>query len=88
MSVSDPEEKIEWGANSEPGKNERVPSSGNESWFVAKLWLTQAKHISADSRPFIQCCLSGYGSARICIDVGWLDPDQGGQKNSHEKRKR
>jgi hypothetical protein len=27
MSVSDPEEKIEWGADSEPRKNERVPSS-------------------------------------------------------------
>jgi hypothetical protein len=27
MSVSDPEEKIEWGAESEPEKNERVPSS-------------------------------------------------------------
>ncbi len=29
MSVSDPGEKIEWGADSEPRKNERVPSSGN-----------------------------------------------------------
>ncbi len=28
MSVSDPGEKIEWGADSEPRKNERVPSSG------------------------------------------------------------
>jgi hypothetical protein len=28
MSVSDPGEKIEWGADSEPQKNERVPSSG------------------------------------------------------------
>jgi hypothetical protein len=28
MSVSDTEEKIEWGAESEPGKYERVPSSG------------------------------------------------------------
>ncbi len=27
MSVSDPGEKNEWGANSEPRKNERVPSS-------------------------------------------------------------
>jgi hypothetical protein len=27
MSVSDPGEKIEWGADSEPGKIERVPSS-------------------------------------------------------------
>jgi hypothetical protein len=27
MSVSDPWEKIEWGADSEPRKNERVPSS-------------------------------------------------------------
>ncbi len=27
MSVSDPGEKIEWGADSEPWKNERVPSS-------------------------------------------------------------
>ncbi len=26
MSVSDPGEKIEWGADSEPRKNERVPS--------------------------------------------------------------
>jgi hypothetical protein len=29
MSVSDPGEKIEWGADSEPRKNERVPSSAN-----------------------------------------------------------
>ncbi len=29
MSVSDPGEKIEWGADSEPRKNERVPSSEN-----------------------------------------------------------
>jgi hypothetical protein len=28
MSVSDPGEKIEWGADSEHRKNERVPSSG------------------------------------------------------------
>ncbi len=28
MSVSDPGKKIEWGAGSEPRKNERVPSSG------------------------------------------------------------
>ncbi len=28
MSVSDPEEKIEWGAGSEPRNYERVPSSG------------------------------------------------------------
>jgi hypothetical protein len=28
MSVSDPAEKIERGADSEPRKNERVPSSG------------------------------------------------------------
>jgi hypothetical protein len=34
MSVSDPGEKIEWGADSEPRKNERVPSSG----FVQYLW--------------------------------------------------
>jgi hypothetical protein len=27
MSVSDPEEEIEWRADSEPWKNERVPSS-------------------------------------------------------------
>jgi hypothetical protein len=30
MSVSDPGEKIEWGADSEPRKNERVPSSGEK----------------------------------------------------------
>jgi hypothetical protein len=29
MSVSDPGAKIEWGADSEPRKNERVPSSEN-----------------------------------------------------------
>jgi hypothetical protein len=29
MSVSDPGQKIEWGADSEPRKNERVPSTGN-----------------------------------------------------------
>ena len=28
MSVSDPGKKIEWGADSEPRKNARVPSSG------------------------------------------------------------
>jgi hypothetical protein len=33
MSVSDPGEKIEWGADSEPRKNERVPT--------AQLWLLQ-----------------------------------------------
>jgi hypothetical protein len=27
MSVSDPGEKIEWGADSQPRKNERMPSS-------------------------------------------------------------
>ncbi len=32
MSVSDPGEKIEWGADSEPRKNERMPSS--EWWTV------------------------------------------------------
>jgi hypothetical protein len=31
MSVSDPGAKIEWGADSEPQKNERVPSSGHWS---------------------------------------------------------
>ena len=31
MSVSDPGEKIEWGAESEPRKNERVPSSDHSS---------------------------------------------------------
>jgi hypothetical protein len=34
MSVSDPGEKIEWGADSEPRKNERVPSSGNRCPFT------------------------------------------------------
>jgi hypothetical protein len=29
MSVSDPGEKGEWGADSEPRKNERVPSSAD-----------------------------------------------------------
>ena len=31
MSVSDPGEKIEWGADSEPRRNERVPSSAKWS---------------------------------------------------------
>jgi hypothetical protein len=31
MSVSDPGEKIEWGADSEPRKNERVPSSADHA---------------------------------------------------------
>jgi hypothetical protein len=35
MSVSDPGEKIEWGADSEPRKNERVPSSGTVSIYTA-----------------------------------------------------
>jgi hypothetical protein len=48
MSVSDPGEKIEWGADSEPRKNERVPSSVNSSEdarhcsvlyiYVSTLW--------------------------------------------------
>jgi hypothetical protein len=38
MSVSDPEEKIEWRADSEPWKNERVPSSGDVSFH----WTTEA----------------------------------------------
>jgi hypothetical protein len=33
MSVSDPGKKIEWGADSEPRKNERVPSSGDFKGF-------------------------------------------------------
>jgi hypothetical protein len=38
MSVSDPGEKIEWGADSEPRKNERVPSSGIYfSFFKGKI---------------------------------------------------
>ena len=39
MSVSDPGEKIEWGAKSEPRKNERVPSSGLICVLVCKLFL-------------------------------------------------
>jgi hypothetical protein len=31
MSVSDPGEKIEWGADSESRKNERVPSSAHST---------------------------------------------------------
>ncbi len=34
MSVSDPGKKIEWGADSEPRKNERVPSSANNIYQV------------------------------------------------------
>jgi hypothetical protein len=38
MSVSDPGEKIEWGADSELRKNERVPSSGKYTQiFAAKI---------------------------------------------------
>jgi hypothetical protein len=33
MSVSDPGAKIEWGADREPQKNERVPSSAFECLF-------------------------------------------------------
>ncbi len=40
-----------------------------------------------NSGPFRQCCVSGYGSARICIDVGLLDPDEGGQKWLTKKEK-
>jgi hypothetical protein len=31
MSVSEPWEKIEWGADSKPQKSERVPSSANSA---------------------------------------------------------
>ncbi len=41
MSVSDPEEKIEWGADSELRKNERVPSSG-----VCLAWIFLISEIS------------------------------------------
>ncbi len=41
MSVSDPEEKIEWGADSEPRKNERVPSSA--AYAKKYLAYTQRK---------------------------------------------
>jgi hypothetical protein len=34
MSVSDPGEKIEWGADSEPRKNERVPSSDKCTYLL------------------------------------------------------
>jgi hypothetical protein len=34
MSVSDPGEKIEWGADSEPRKNERVPSSAKHTTML------------------------------------------------------
>jgi hypothetical protein len=41
MSVSDPGEKIEWGADSELRKNERVPSSAkaypDPDWYSAKM---------------------------------------------------
>jgi hypothetical protein len=37
MSVSNPEEKIEWGADSEHGKNERVPSSAILLWVKNRL---------------------------------------------------
>ncbi len=37
MSVSDPEKKIEWGADSEPRKNERVPSSVYPN-IIMQLW--------------------------------------------------
>jgi hypothetical protein len=39
MSVSDPGEKIEWGADSEPRKNERVPSSDICSPFCLLITL-------------------------------------------------
>ncbi len=38
MSVSDPEEKIEWGADSEPGKNERMPSTAP---FICEVLSSQ-----------------------------------------------
>ena len=38
MSVSDPGEKIEWGADSEPKKNERVPSSGCYMLFYIDMY--------------------------------------------------
>ncbi len=46
MSVSDPGEKIEWGADSEPRKNERVPSSGDFMPF----YTTPALNCYFDSR--------------------------------------
>ncbi len=37
MSVSDPGEKIEWGADSEPRKNERVPSGCYECYAKTRV---------------------------------------------------
>ncbi len=37
MSVSNPEDKIEWGADSEPRKNERVPSSDKKYTLTLQL---------------------------------------------------
>jgi hypothetical protein len=72
MSVSDPEKKIEWGADSEPWKNERVPSSAiapltkkiyrlkEDQAFSLSLELGQrekaARHPSADFLPLPPTC--------------------------------
>jgi hypothetical protein len=37
MSISDPGEKIQWGADREPRKNERVPSSAYTKTFLEIL---------------------------------------------------
>jgi hypothetical protein len=55
MSVSDPGEKIEWGADSEPQKNERVPSSDliavNVPGFAKFYRYFFDRILSGESRP-------------------------------------
>jgi hypothetical protein len=65
MSVSDPEEKIEWGADSEPRKNERVPSSVQNTVHIT--YSEQVKqHIIWEnhSRPTVIQSISRFGSFR------------------------
>ncbi len=56
MSVSDPWEKIEWGADSEPRINERVPSSG---WYTYIL-------VNYNVTPFL--CFSYAVPWKLCHD--------------------
>ncbi len=60
MSVSDPGEKIEWAADSEPRKNERVPSSGFSFLWKNITWLFSFFVAFADIPArcrYLLCCL-------------------------------
>jgi hypothetical protein len=61
MSVSDPEEKIEWGAESEPRKNERAPSSvyctirpNNKSLNILAFALSIRIYVTHEGRAWVK----------------------------------